>query len=399
MISRIQIDNFKSLDGFSLPPVGSPPLANFTCLIGANGSGKTTVLQILDFLCYFMRGDARAWLQDRGWGKEILSSSFDSSPWGLFNTSISIQVNPSSEAEWRVSYNQHTSECDEERIVISRDTYLEAKDGDVTIIEGNDLPRIFTGLSLRGSALEAIKVAPPPHPLGVIKELFSNNLVTTELFSTESLKKPSFRSKSVGRHGENLAGYTADLGRDIQARISDRMLEFYPSILGINLEMDVVSKLFWQSVKENLLREAVPSSQFSDGFTRLLAIVTQIESSNTSDCVLLIDQIEDGIHPELMGKLIDYLVKSQVQVIATTHSPLILNYLTDDQARESVLLLYRNSEGRTRSCRYFDLPSTKRKLGILGPGEVYIDTSIEQIAREAEEMERGASAQTGAATQ
>jgi hypothetical protein len=78
---------------------------------------------------------------------------------------------------------------------------------------------------------------------------------------------------------------------------------------------------------------------------------------------------------------------------------LILNDLSDKSARESVVVLYRNSKGQTRSCRYFDLPSASKKLGILGPGEVYVDTSIEQIAREAEELERGASAQAGAVEQ
>jgi predicted ATPase len=399
VIRRIQIDNFKSLDGFSLPPVASPPLANFTCLIGANGSGKTSVLQVLDFLCYFMRGDVRGWLKDRGWEDDRLSSSFDSSPVDLFKASILIQLDPSTQAEWSVHYNLYTRECYEEKIVVSGDTFLEVKDGDVTILEGNGPPRIFTGLSLRGSALEALQVGSAPNPLGLIKELFRKNLATFELFSPNSLKKQSLHSKSMGRHGENLAGFAGDLGLKIQRQISDRMREFYPNNKGVLVALDHDSKLFRLFAPEEFLREAVPSSQFSDGFTRILAIVTQIESSTASDRVLLIDEIEDGIHPELMAKLIDYLVKSNTQVIATTHSPLILNYLTDDQARKSVLLLYRNSEGRTRSCRYFDLPSTSKKLGVLGPGEVYVDTPIEKLAKEAEKIEQKAEKAAGAAAQ
>ncbi|WP_435521353.1 AAA family ATPase, partial [Aeromonas caviae] len=39
MLTRFEIDNFKSLVGFSLP------LSRFNCLIGLNGAGKTTLLQ------------------------------------------------------------------------------------------------------------------------------------------------------------------------------------------------------------------------------------------------------------------------------------------------------------------------------------------------------------------
>jgi len=399
VIRRIQVDNFKSLDGFSLPPVGSPPLANFTCLIGANGSGKTSVLQVLDFLCYFMRGNAHTWLEGRGWKEDRLSSSFDSSPLEQFDTAVSIQIDPSAEAKWKVHYNLYSDESDEETVTLDGLTLLKAKDGTVRISDGDDGPREFSGLSLRGSALEVLQVAPAPSPLGVIKELFAQNIVSFEMFSPDGLKRESPRSKSMGRRGENLAGFTAGLDRSIQNRISDLMREFYPNVHRVYWDKNLSSQLFRIDADERFLREEVHLTQFSDGFTRILAIVTQVESSNASNRVLLIDEIENGIHPELMAKLIDYLVKSSTQVIATTHSPLILNFLTDDQARKSVLLLYRNSEGRTRSHRYFDLPSAKKKLGILGPGEVYVDTSIEQIAREAEEMERGASEAAGAPTQ
>jgi predicted ATPase len=112
-----------------------------------------------------------------------------------------------------------------------------------------------------------------------------------------------------------------------------------------------------------------------------------------------LDEIENGLHPELIERLVKYLSQAKAQIIVTTHSPLILNYLSDEEAKEAMILLYRNHEGKTRSCRYFDLPSTSKKLGILGPGEVYVDTSIEQLAIEAEEIEQKALAEAGVTAQ
>jgi AAA15 family ATPase/GTPase len=51
MITHFYIDNFKSLVNFELD------LAKFTCLIGLNGAGKSTVLQALDFTSAVMSGE------------------------------------------------------------------------------------------------------------------------------------------------------------------------------------------------------------------------------------------------------------------------------------------------------------------------------------------------------
>jgi hypothetical protein len=76
-------------------------------------------------------------------------------------------------------------------------------------------------------------------------------------------------------------------------------------------------------------------------------------------------------------------MQAKRQVIVTTHSPLILNYLPDDIAKEAVLMLFRNRSGNTRSVRLFDLESTQEKLLFLGPGEVYVDSNLERITEEA----------------
>jgi len=52
-IQHMYIDNFKSLVDFKLN------LNNFSCLIGLNGSGKSTVLHALDFLSHLMEKRGR----------------------------------------------------------------------------------------------------------------------------------------------------------------------------------------------------------------------------------------------------------------------------------------------------------------------------------------------------
>jgi len=50
MIESIYVTNFKSLGNVELK------LGKFTCLIGMNGSGKSTVLQAIDFISQLMVG-------------------------------------------------------------------------------------------------------------------------------------------------------------------------------------------------------------------------------------------------------------------------------------------------------------------------------------------------------
>jgi len=67
--------------------------------------------------------------------------------------------------------------------------------------------------------------------------------------------------------------------------------------------------------------------------------------------------------------------------MVTTHSPMILNYLPDDVAKESVILLYKTRQGITRCKRYFDIPATAHKLKALAPGEVFVDTDLTTLVQ------------------
>lgn len=68
IIKQIKVDNFKSLVNFELP------LAKFNCLVGLNGSGKSTVLQFFDFISQQVRGDLKGLLNRRQWKASDINS-------------------------------------------------------------------------------------------------------------------------------------------------------------------------------------------------------------------------------------------------------------------------------------------------------------------------------------
>jgi predicted ATPase len=415
MIRRIQIDNFKSLDGFSLPPVGSPPLANFTCLIGANGCGKTTVLQAVDFLSQIVKGRVPEWLRERGWSPDDLSSQLDVASGEFISIAVDVQLTSTLPIQWKCAYRCADSSVIEETIWENNHRLLVAKGGWVSFTTSDREKQLEnSGLRFSGSAL-SILADEDLHPsLRLLKQAFTKHIANFELVSAFNLKQDSYPSREIGPRGESLAGFIHEVSDGIRQRVYTQMRIFFPNVGGIQRKIEQNDLVKLSSFEKNMrmllpdgssTSDGISSRHFSDGFVRILAIITQIESSampggaSAQDRILLLDEIENGIHPETMARLVAYLAGAPIQIIATTHSPLILNDLTDAQAEESVMVLYRNGKGGTRSCRYFDLPSTKKKLGMLGPGEVYVDTSIEQIAREAEEMERGIAAQTGAPSQ
>ena len=67
-IKFIEANNFKSLVDFRIE------LAQFNCLIGLNGSGKSTVLQFIDFISQLINGDMKGWLNERKWKSSDLKS-------------------------------------------------------------------------------------------------------------------------------------------------------------------------------------------------------------------------------------------------------------------------------------------------------------------------------------
>ena len=109
-------------------------------------------------------------------------------------------------------------------------------------------------------------------------------------------------------------------------------------------------------VFEGDLELAPPS--ISDGFYKALAILTAVYLKPP---LLIIDEIENSLHPETLELIIDTLKESESQVIITTHSPVVVNMV-----EPSELILVDKEKGETVFKRIEDPEKIKKFLNEKG---------------------------------
>jgi len=370
-ITRIHLDNFKAMMDFQMDE-----LQALVCLVGLNGSGKTTLLQAFDFLGHLIHGNMALWLASRGWEPADLRSKLGSKLNIAYE--LEVELEGFGRITWKGTYQVSKGWCTEESVVQAlgenRETLLRTAGSKVTM-DGETRDIAF---DLDGSILSRQKLVPGKHDLLISLKAFLVSLKSLELLSPHLLRSTSRqRTGDIGLGGEHLPVFLSSLDAEERRRLNALLKDFYPHLT----EWDIRSQQFgWKSLlvneRWNSTNLSTASRHVNDGFLRLIAILSQAMGNHQ---VLLYDEIENGITPELVERLIDFLVNCGKQVFITTHSPMILNYLDDAVARGSVFLMYRNAAGGIKSLRYFDHPETSRKLDMLGPGEVYVDTPISEV--------------------
>jgi predicted ATPase len=369
-IKHIQVNNFKSLVDFKLP------LAKFSCLVGLNSSGKSTVLQFLDFLSQQVKGDLDGWLKSRQWQAGDLNSKLT----GKQNTFFIIKLahHDGFDINWIGSFNRSTLQCTTETISWNSQVLLAVHGGDYSVGKDSSMQKI--AFDYQGSLLSQLRESQLPLELLEFKR-FMKGLHALDLLNPELLRQRArVGGDSLGLGGEKLSAFLAEINAGQRQGILDRMKKIYPQFQ----QFDVAAlKSGWKKLTvRELFGEVIVSTEarhVADGFLRMLAVFAQLSKDQS---FLLLDEIENGVNPELIEFLVDELVAAHSQVLVTTHSPLVLNYLTDEAAIEGVVYLYKNPQGATQAIRLFDIPSMAEKLTVMGAGEVYEDTLLTQLNAE-----------------
>lgn len=378
MITLIELDNFKSLVDFKLP------LTKFNCLVGMNGVGKSTVLQGIDFIAQLMEGRLDSWLKERNWEASDLNSKFSRK--SNISFKVVLQVPQFGEISWSGSVNRSSLKCTQEIVEHNGTNLLKLEDGHYYLVLKKDRKESFSVMfDYQGSILSQLKDVLISDTLVQLKTHILA-IRSLDLLSPEQLRSRARSSDGkLGLGGQKLSAYLHEQGVDGQRSLSEQLSQIYPNLESVGVKSMISG---WKDIEitEDFSGHKLRSKarHINDGLLRLMAILSQLQSAND---FLLFDEIENGINPEIIAFLVRTLVETEHQVLVTTHSPLILNYLDDETAKAGLVMLYKNNAGHTRAVRLFDLPAMAEKLTVMGPGEVFADTDLVQLAEQAELMQ------------
>jgi len=380
MFTNIYVRNFKSLVDINLN------LSSFNCLVGMNGSGKSTLLQVVDFISRQMHGNLEGWLENRGWvSKDLYSKTSDKqAAKKAILLGVDFRLENGHCLRWTASFNRTNMRITRERIqdIVNKNTLFEVNEGKCRVGD-NQFPIAF---DYSGSVLSQLKDSYLTTEIKILRNAL-RNIKSLELLSPQSLRKRSrLADTDIGPGGEKLSGFLSTLTPEARKLLLDELSRFYPEVKEFRI---ATSKGGWKRllISESHMTEdddmavnEIDASQLNDGLLRILAVLAQNTASGTS--LLLLDEVENGINPEIIERLVDTLVASPMQIIVTTHSPMVLNYLDDKIAEKSVQLVYKSKLAQTRVRPFFSTAFTRDKLRYMGPGEALIDTDLYKLKDE-----------------
>ena len=384
MLKKLRIKNFKGIKDLT---IRFTPL---TMLIGENSCGKSTVLQALDFLCNVATRDVDEYLKDRGWSFDEIKSQFASK--SDYVEFVAVFEIDGESIIWQFAINEQNDSWDIEEQISSEkaNTYylsfgMSAEDYPINFSEFNMASSALKLLAVEGQlTLYECEEKYSPYLYSLKKFLVNSN--SFELLSPHRMLSHQSRGKvkDMGKGGEKLSAYIHAMSSSKKSLLSKTVSEFIGYDVKIStsmkvhgwVEMFIEEKWAGSTVK-------IKKKYISEGLLRIIAFaVIVIDLKPTFQEykeLVMFDEIEDGINPNLAEKLIKSFKKttcdSKKQIIVTSHSPVMVNYLEP----EEVVYMWREETGKIRAKSLFSTVGMQETLDCFNPGEVWLNYSKAEI--------------------
>ena len=394
MIDRVRIQNFKCLLDTTVD------LVPLTVLIGPNDSGKTSFLDALRLLGETTRHALTEVFQADA--KDVRSNSLTSLVWRRerhlsIGWHVQGRANQPFEYELCLSVNGHLPI--EALAIDGRDVFrLDERDASSPRKPSRDPNLTFLNTLRKRENSGASGYRPNPARPGA--PVIPVDWVCEALGSTEEYRfvPDAMRSASkaepnptLSTTGDNLAAVLNSLltgpDRSAVVELEGKLREAIPTLQGLSTpaadgsgSLRLIEFALSGPSKPPV---TIPSSQASDGAMLLTAFLA-LAYGNTPQ-ILLIEEPENGLHPSRLQMVIEILRKMSCgevgnqprQIILTTHSPLLLNFVQPEEVR----IFQRTADGATRVTPMNQIPNIERLRKEYAAGELWYLFGEEELVK------------------
>ena len=367
MISELSVQNYRSLKDVTLP------LGPLTVLIGANGSGKSNVLDVFKLVQQLTTdvnvGTAQAFGKRGGYEEVVWGGQTEREVKIAIDWSDPSSAN-SEKDTFAVSFNHDVSQdavFSHERLAthdrqVTRDSQSKYAvfDGSVELASGYSP----TGRSaLFGANLDGWH---SPNPRQSIEGWAFYRFVPTMMRTPQPVK----RQYRLAETGENLSAVVHTIFSANDPALND-VVEFLKACVPTVEELRspiTESGETYVALKENGVPRAVGSWGLSDGTLLALALATALLTPEPPT-LLAVEAPDIELYPYVMETVAEMLTlaSQKTQVIATTHSPYLLEHLPTDS-----FVVVEKADGAT-TCRPLKGKRAVKKVAEqLGAGRAWV---------------------------
>lgn len=133
---------------------------------------------------------------------------------------------------------------------------------------------------------------------------------------------------------------------DLFEKIEESLKKYIPEIKKLSFVPADNGK--YLQVRERFIEQPIPLRELSEGTRLILTILTIIHQISPPK-ILCFEEIDRGLHPSLFQKIIqlffDITREKDIQIIATTHSPYLLDEFKD---HEDAVIVVEKENGETK---------------------------------------------------
>ncbi len=184
------------------------------------------------------------------------------------------------------------------------------------------------------------------------------------------------RGAPLGNEGKNLSGTLATLCRDPETRRS--LVSWLREVCAPELEdIDFAEVQELGDVMAIFVEKGgarISARSISDGTLRFLGTLLALRTAQPGE-VILIEEVEEGLHPTRIHILVEFLEsvvrEREIQVIATTHSPVVLQWLSPQALRDVIVFGRVPDRAGTLMQRLGDLPHVEEVIQRKGIEELF----------------------------